>query len=265
MKRFRRIVLAVCLVNFAVSTVLLLNITAPNPTHRRYSTQTPLTTGQDSSNAIGDSGERVLSQDLGVPRNDLPDQRQCFCNNPIYNMPSDCRVCIAYYQGLTAQFRRPDFMTSGFVGESKNVLSLRYRDNDILNQIGDYALASRTLHRPLWVYTRVDTNVDPEYYDMIARTGGGVVRYFTVPGWNDSVDMGARNILLGSLALFVLFGVWELGSRRQWGYQGGSRQPAADPTPRAPKPSSKSDPVVDAIDSFDRAEDFIKINRNKLD
>ncbi len=72
MKAFVRVLFIICVVNIFISSVLLLNITAPNPTHRRYSSEVPLTTGQGASRDLGDSGERTLAKDLDQLRNDLP-------------------------------------------------------------------------------------------------------------------------------------------------------------------------------------------------
>jgi hypothetical protein len=37
----------------------------------------------------------------------------------------------------------------------------------------------------LWVYTRVNTNIDPELTSTAESTGSGVVLYFTVPDYID--------------------------------------------------------------------------------
>lgn len=78
MKRALQLVFNVALGVFIVSVVLLLNITAPNPTHRRYSSQMPLTTGQGNGKSIGDSAEVILAADLNLPNNNAPDQRKFF-------------------------------------------------------------------------------------------------------------------------------------------------------------------------------------------
>ncbi len=268
-KRIRRLILTLSLFSLIGSFVLLLNVTAPNPTHRRYSSDTPLSTGQGSSVALGDSAERILSGDLGVPRNDQPDQRQCFCNNPKYMSPVDCRVCIGYYQGLTGPYRRPDFLANDFIGESKNTLVIPYRDTDMLNQIGDYSLVARTNKKPLYVYTRVNTVVDPEYKSMVEQTGGAIIPYFTVIGYVDPIDAAAQKGLLGSAIMLILMGVWEYGTRRKPRYAshrgdlGSSAPPPSSPRP--PQPPDSRDPVGGALDALNRAQKFNKINRNKLD
>ena len=62
------------------------------------------------------AGERVLADDLHLPRNDAPDQLQCVCNSPTYADLKNCRVCIVSAQ-LTSPYRRPDFVGRNlFVG-----------------------------------------------------------------------------------------------------------------------------------------------------
>jgi hypothetical protein len=58
------------LIALTACVVLLLNFTAPNPTGRRYSSESPLMTGQGSAQQIGLSAERVLARDLGIARNE---------------------------------------------------------------------------------------------------------------------------------------------------------------------------------------------------
>jgi hypothetical protein len=210
MKRLRRILLGTSFITTLVCVVLLLNFTAPNPTGRRYSSEMPVTTGQGSSQEIGVSGERVLSIDLGVPRNENPTELQCFCNNltPAYS-PSinECRSCIAFAQ-LTSPYRRPDFVSPNFIAESKNTQGLFYENRDF-DQIGDYVIAARAMGRPLWVFVRVNTNVDPEYYEMVRSTGGDIVPYFTVAGYQDPLDRLAFGMLWVALVVFAFSGLLE--------------------------------------------------------
>jgi hypothetical protein len=201
MRLWLRLIMAVSVITTCLSIVLLLNITASNPTHRRYSSESPVMK-DTSSNEIGLAGERVLSLDLGAPRNDLPTERQCFCNSPYHANPgvNECRSCIAQVQ-LTSQFRRPDFVTPDFIAESKNAQGLLYERRDF-DQIGDYVLAARLMSRPLWVYVRVDTKVDAEYIEMVRSTGGDVVFYFTTPDYQDPTDSTARSLLFISIGIF---------------------------------------------------------------
>ncbi len=66
-KTVRRLLFPLALAGIILCGVLLLNFTASNPTHRRYSSQTPLTTGQGTGAKIGQDAERILSKDLGIP------------------------------------------------------------------------------------------------------------------------------------------------------------------------------------------------------
>jgi hypothetical protein len=213
MRLWLRLVMAVSVIATCLSIVLLLNITAPNPTHRRYSSESPVMKNA-SSNDIGLAGERVLSLDLGAARNDLPTERQCFCNAPYHANPgvNECRSCIAQVQ-LTSQFRRPDFVTPDFIAESKNAQGLLYERRDF-DQIGDYVLAARLMSRPLWVYVRVDTKVDAEYIEMVRSTGGDVVFYFTTPDYQDPTDAFARQLLAFSISVFAVGLLLELGLSR---------------------------------------------------
>lgn len=247
MKRIKVFFVIIGLVVAGVAIVLLLNFTAPNPTGRRYSSETPVTTGQGSSGDIGISGERILSRDLGVPRNDNPDQRQCFCSQARYlnaPPPSECRTCVVYAVLGTSSHRRPDFVAPNFIAESKNVQSLLYTQADLATQIGDYAISARSLGRPLYVYTRVNTRMDPEFYQLVESTGGGVIHYFTVPGWVDPVDHAASVALGAGVAMLLL------------GLVMPSRLPSFQRKPRQAKPKRANDPVskterkIDAMDNF---------------
>ncbi len=204
MKRIRHILQLLALGGLVISVVLLLNTTAPNPTGRRYSSQTPLTTGQGRNEDIGGDAERILAADLRLPNNNDSDQRQCICGASAVAPPRECRSCIVSLPSVQT-FRRPDFVASGFIAESKNRLSLPISDHELWSQIEDYANAARALGRPLWLYVRVDSEVDPAYLPLVEATGGGVVRYFTVAGYVDPVDQAAHKGLMGSgVALAVL-------------------------------------------------------------
>lgn len=210
MKTLRRSILVLSIFMVVVSVILLLNFTAPNPTGRRYSSQVPLSTGQANAGSIGLDGERILAADLGLPRNDRPDQLQCFCTAGARNPAmSECRVCMSYAQLSTSTYRRPDFIGANFVVESKNTQNLFY-DNRTFEQIADYAISARALGWPLWVFTRVNTQIDPEYYDLVASTGGAIVPYFVVSGYADPVDTAATKALIAGVVLLGMSGGWIL-------------------------------------------------------
>ena len=135
---------------------------------------------------------------------------------------------------------------------------------------------------------RVNTDVDEKFYQLTESTGGGVVPYFTVPGYVDPVDANARGGLLasGALSSFVIVG--EVFSRRpRRGLKIPVRRmehtqlatPEYTPTPQPPvrdpndgsihqtnpRQSHVSDPVGDALAALKRAEDAVQRTRNDLD
>lgn len=210
-KRVRRIVRLGAGAGIILSAVLLLNFTASNPTHRRYSSAVPLTTGQASGNAIGLDGEEILAKDLGLPRNEAADERQCICGTDNTHQ-AHCNACIVSLPSITT-YRRPDFVSTGFIAEAKNQRALRVEDGSF-EQILDYVDAARALGVPLWLFTRVDTVVDPQFRDAIRSTGGDVVMYFAVPGYEDPVDAAAKKGLAASGVVLVLTFVPEVPSIR---------------------------------------------------
>lgn len=259
----RRSTMVIALVVALICIILLLNFTAANPTGRRYSSASPTTTG--TSNSIGVSGERILANDLGIPRNEQADQRRCICNSPsnrtVAPPVTECRVCTAYAQ-LTSQFRRPDFMNDNFMGESKNSQGLLYTGRET-DQIGDYAIAARAMNIPLWVYTRVDTRVDPEFRNMVESTGGGIVPYFTAPGYVDPVDRAARIGLGVSAVVLILMIGWEWASRREPRTVNVPNKPKRPP--KGPKdPLSKMDDIMDGASKLkDNAQRQVDIEDSR--
>ncbi|HEX2907973.1 MAG TPA: hypothetical protein VHO69_13980 [Phototrophicaceae bacterium] len=259
MRKIRRLLLALAFIALVIAVVLLLNFTAPNPTGRRYSSEMPVTTGQGNSSNIGLSGERVLAQDLKLPRNVRKDQLQCICNSPSYRVGvGECRVCLAYTQSV-ATYRRPDFVSANFIAESKNSQDLLYTGREV-DQITDYVFAARAMNIPLWVFVRVDTKVDAEFVDVVASTGGGVVPYFTVPGYADPVDQAAQRVALGAAGMLLVTGLWEIANRRQprTVTVPATNPPAAPRRPKSPNPLGKADAADDFIRrSKDRARGII--------
>lgn len=259
LRRIVFVIMAIGAITVIISGVILLNFTAPNPTGRRYSSETPITTGGGNSQAIGLSGERILAKDLRAERNDLPTELKCFCSTTARNSQpplNECRVCMAYAM-IEATYRRPDFITNTFIAESKNVQQMLYTQADRVAQISDYVLSARTLNLPLYLYTRVDTRLDEEFVQLVESTGGAVVPYFTVPGWVDPVDAGARTalaigggLILGGAAFLALFGT---GNKEK-----------AKKVPITPR-----DPINKAIDRIEDTQEFGKKTteqtRDKLD
>ncbi len=209
MKQIVQVVFNSCVIIFIISVILMLNITAPNPTHRRYSSQMPLTTGQGSGSEIGDSAEVILAADLRLPNNNSPEQRQCLCKNASSANGKACNLCLPV-NDLQTDYRIPDFITAEFIAESKNTQNLLYTGREF-DQISDYALAAKLLNRPLWVYIRVNTTVAPDFYNIVHSTGGNVIPYFTVPGYVDPVDDAARKS--GAISGSILIGFFLLKRR----------------------------------------------------
>lgn len=265
MKRFRRGLLVLSIFSFAISVVLLLNTTAPNPTHRRYSSRVVLATGQGSSQDIGKDAEEVLANDVNIPRNETSATRQYFCRTND-TAPAGGK-CITYYVGLTASFRRPDFISDTLIIESKNRVDLSEDDRDLLNQIGDYSLVAITLNRPLWIYTRVNTSVDPKYYQLAEATGGGIVAYFAIDGYSDPVDTASRAGLGTSGSVIGVMALWTLNNRRHRirrsiPVQEAPTSPVAQPSST---PSKSAHALKKAIDAVDRAHGATQQARDKLD
>ncbi|MGB1285148.1 MAG: hypothetical protein ACPG7F_01330 [Aggregatilineales bacterium] len=200
-KFLRRLTLFIAGSVFLVCFVLLLNITASNPTGRRYSSEIPLRTGEDSSPEIGRSGERILANDLGLANNNDTDFRQCVCESGA-GMPGGCNVCLVNIDNIGKTFRIPDFVGGNFIAESKNTQVLRYSNTEIREQLTVYARMASALDVPLWIYTRIDTRVDTQYITMAESTGGGLVKYFSYPGYLDPVDEDAKKV--GVIASIVI-------------------------------------------------------------
>ncbi len=257
-KLFRRLVILISLIVVIGCMVLLLNFTASNPTGRRYSSAPVVTRG--NTQAIGLSGEQILSADLRAPRNDEPEQRQCVCNSTGSLNTGDCRVCIAYSPAI-ANYRRPDFITDTYIAESKNRQNLLYTYADLAEQIGDYVLAAQTLNRPLWVYVRIDTVVDPTFYGLVGRTGGGIVPYFAPAGYVDPVDEMARRGLIGGGVIFIAMVLWgrlAVGMRRV-------RTPIPARTPAPKRPSGTlNDAEVFARETKERLQRRIDKEDSRL-
>lgn len=251
MERLRRLVLLVALLGVLAGVSILLNFTPLNPTHRRYSSETPLTTGQGSANQLGDTAERILSIDLRLPNNNDPSQLQCLCSRASDKNGRKCRSCLLVSSDLVT-FRLPDFVGNNWIADSKNVQILTTTD-----QLRDYLVAAQALKWAVWIYVRVDTQVDEPLETQVRSTGGGIVRYFTVPGYADPLDASARQILVVSIAalgllLLVEFRTWRLGGH----FWGGV--PASPSQPRRPV-----DPSGKAARSTDTAEDFLRKSRDR--
>jgi hypothetical protein len=249
MKRLRFILIILFQLIAVISILLLLNVTAPNPTHRRYSSETPLTTGQAASQEIGASAERILSKDLGLPNNNDADQLQCICRRDSDSKRSYCRACLAIVQSVSS-YRIPDFVGPNFIAESKNTQGLLYAGREV-DQIRDYVAAARMLRRPLWVYVRTNTDVAPEFATLVNSTGGGLVYYFTVPGYADPIDSAGRTGLLVAGIGLILLVVFGRRSQRRF-------IRIASPSPKQPP---VNDPLNKAVRKTETTEAFIQRSR----
>lgn len=229
----------ISLITAFVSVVLLLNITAPNPTSRRYASSDVITTG--APQAIGSNAEHVLSLDLGIPNNNDSSQRHCICNNA--TVPGQCNTCMVNMSLRSSSHRLPDFVTDHYIADSKNVYKLMDAD-----QIADFALAAHMLGRPLWIFVRVDSIVDASYHQLVESTGGGIVYYFPSAGYQDPVDQAAKNGLAFAGGLgFASIGMSALLRRSK------------PNTPQLPKPPKKPK------DPFEEADDALEFIRRRKD
>ncbi len=206
MKMFRRTLFILAfLVVVGCLALLLTNYTPFNPTHRRYSSQVVLTEGD--SNDIGLSGETVLSKDLDIPRNDEQNPRLIVCNTTPKNLPKNTK-CI-YNSDAIENYRVPDFVSDEIIAESKNAKRLLVTYERDYQQIQEIALASIAINRPLWLYVRHDTEVAPEYHDIVESTGGRIVYYFATNGYASLIDLILTRLLAGGLGTMVIVLLWE--------------------------------------------------------
>ncbi len=259
MKALLRLAMALSVIAFIVSVILLLNFTAPNPTGRRYASTPTLRTGDGNTRLIGLSAELILAHDLGLIRNDEPDQRQCICNSASSSnfLPGECRTCFAYTP-LSAAHRRPDFISPYFIAESKNVREMLYSYQDRVDQISDYAAAARSLKIPLWLFVRVDSILSPDFQKVVGSTGGGIVYYFTYHGYVDPIDEIARTVLIVAGSIFAGSTLLLLALRQR-------RPKFVVLSPRtSPSPHhTVLDPATRANRKTETAEDFLKRSKDR--
>lgn len=234
--------------------VLLMNITAPNPTGRRYSSETPLTTGEGSAGEIGGDGERILGSDLRLINNNAPDQRQCVCGQAA-PAPGGCNICVAHSPQI-ANFRIPDFVGPNFIAEAKNVQRLLTTQDRNYQQISDIAAAARAANMPFWLYVRVDTFVDPAFVVLFDGMQGGIVYYFATPGYVDMVDSMAWIGLVLAVLLLIVFVAWVWRA---------NKNVPDDAPPEPPKRRARRDPMRKATDAEDFAQRMKDRARRRID
>lgn len=251
--------LALGTLGLLVSVILLLNITAPNPTGRRYSSRIPHIGMPYTINDVGQDGEVVLSQDLSQARNQATNQRQCICNPKFtQSPPGQCRSCLIISEQVT-DYRIPDFISERYIAESKNVAQLSANGTRELEQIRDYAEVAEERHIPLWVYVRVNTQVDPVYEALAQQTGGGIVYYYTDDGYIDVIDaLSAVGFAVSAVTVF--FSGAYLFRHRKTSFPRHSR-----PTPGSPY-DRKVDRSLNAVRNLDQFKEKSKSSlRNKID
>jgi hypothetical protein len=251
----RRLLILVPLTIGVVCAVLLLNITAPNPTGRRYSSEMPLTTGEGSAGEIGGDGESILAADLRLPNNNLPDQKKCVCGLS-GAVPGGCNLCIGHSPAVD-NYRVPDFVGPDYIAEAKNVRQLLVAHDREFQQISEIAAAAREARMPFWVYVRVDTFVDPAFVALFDGMQGGIVYYFAVSGYVDRVDSIAQIGLVLALLLVLVLLAWDLLTRKA--------PPADELPPSPPKRTSQRDPLRKATDAEDFARRMKDRARRRID
>lgn len=243
MNFLRRLLLLISLSALIFSSVLLLNFTASNPTGRRYSSQIP---SQTSRGRDGGDAERILSIDLDVPHNHTSTIRQCVCNPQYADNPprQNCDVCTVLSEGVS-NYRVPDFFTDTYIAEAKNYAPRSDIYGSNRDQIDAFLAMAHYLQRPLWLYVAVDSQVTPEVQYLIEQTGGGVVFYFTVPGYVDPVDDGATKGVVASTLSIGVLGFAEVVSRR-------------------PRRKAPADVVEKTRQTVDTAEEFARRSKERV-
>lgn len=184
--------------------LLLQNITARNPTGRRYASA--MTAWTNNGACDGKAAENILARDLNLVHNEKVEKTQCVCRPNLKPdaLPAICGVCSAYSQHVSPSQRAhvPDFVSSYFIADAKCVAKLPTNSS----QLDAFADMSAQLGVPFWIFVRVDTEVAARYLEMTRATGGDVVRYFLVPGYIDPVDiMALAGLALAILLLVALF------------------------------------------------------------
>lgn len=207
----RRVALALALAGAVVCVILLLNFTAPNPTGRRYSSDSPPETNGNNSQEAGASAEDILSRDLGVARNSVRQQKQCICP-PGKETPVYCGSCMIHTSLPPGKrYMLPDFIGKDFIIEAKHRMTV---DGSHLRQLTIYAYAAQAQNLELWLFVDIGAKVDPRYYDLVEDTGGRIVYYFTAPGYTDPTDRAATAGLIVCVPVGLALLFWEFRPRR---------------------------------------------------
>ena len=240
-----------------IGLVLLLNITAPNPTHRRYSSEEPISYAGEYQIPDWRAAELILANDLRLPDNNANSEKACLCGRQPANtntVPNECNVCIGVPE--INNYRLPDVISDDLIADSK------YYRNSVLRvdgQLQDFVAAANHLDVSLWIYVphlpdgSIPVTSDAQM--LIESTGGGVVAYFSHDAYQDLFDQIGRILLIiGGTGIVVILG-WEAIS---YVYR-------QIPT----EPESDNDAVDDAVDTVDETEDFMRrverLSRKEID
>ncbi|HEX3052943.1 MAG TPA: putative toxin [Aggregatilineaceae bacterium] len=209
-QRLRRLLIVLAFIGILICIVLLSNYTPRNPAHRRYSSDTPRTSGNPTT--VGASAEVILANDLDLPRNDQSGQLMCICKTGgLKDTAGRCKSCLVQLPNVDT-FRIPDFVSDDMLIEAKNVKILESSD---YTQLEDYAEAAKALDLKLWIYVRVDTDVSPQYHRLAESTGGKVVHYFTYAGYHDPLNIAGMIGLVASILIGGFSMLFEVAARRQ--------------------------------------------------
>lgn len=251
LKRIRRTIMFSALISMFIGLALLANFTAPNPTGRRYSSEMPSRDLSDMQR--GFDAERILGVDLGIENNNSSNAGQCICNQQRYGPnksphANNCNVCVAY-SPLVENYNIPDFITDRYIIDSKDVLKLDTSNN---KQLQNFALMSKALNRPLWLFVSQRTETSPYITQFVEDTGGQIVRYFSFPGFVDEGDNEARKLIFGGFVVLSLGMVWEYKTRKPK-----LRAVPSTPSPTSPKPPK--DPLKDAESFATRSKEKHRI------
>lgn len=247
MKQFRRGVFISNLLLLIVAVFVLSNVWVQNPTGRYYSSE--IVDLDLNSHQKGIQGEEILAQDLGVPLwNDRSaENTQCICSKAFEvtdTVPrnSTCNMCVHYADAVPNDHLIPDFITGRFIADAKNVQDLSRTYTSTLTQITNYSAVANELNLPLWIYVRENTVVDQQYYDLVRSTGGNIIRYFQVDNSVHPIEGIAWNVLLVTVFMVVIIGVWEylLYRRRSWLANRPTLPEPDEPTPDAVKKAMRA-------------------------
>lgn len=250
MKRLRRLTLISAALFAVLCVVLLLNITAPNPTRRRYSSE-PVEINAPNRDK-GTQAERILAKDLGVVDNN--EQRACICGQK----PAQCSVCFADVPLRGSYtFRLPDIVTDRLIADAKNYRIMpasAANRRDLLDQLAVDADAAKATGREVWVFTRVNTEIEPSFERELTEMGVKIVRYFSVSGHVDATDQAAQSGLLISGVTVGALGAAELLAQRSRRIVPRSRPIRVRPI----APTRPRNPITQASKRADDTQDFMR-------